>query len=307
MTGENYHMTWGSYSVNATNLLTNLLSETNFADVTLVCDGGKLIKAHKAILGGSSHFLSNIIKSISHPHPVIYLSGIDHEDLQAIIDLIYLGKTDVVQDNLESFVKAADKLQIIGLTEEVDISIDKRDNDKPPIIDRIEIDESKAVKNNLPINKSRKPKENVDPAICSTQFETQRVYEPESKAPVRSPSVWQPHLDNQNRQIKVELKLPEKPLIVQSQNIHPFLCKRCPFISNNIEILDLHMAKYHGSVYSCDKCNLTVTSIDSLKRHNRTCTQQRLFCENQCGSQYKNYDALERHQKVCTFNVSNKK
>ena len=132
MSDETYHMSWGSYSKNATTLLSNLLNETDFTDVTLVCDGGKYMKAHKVILSGCSYFFSNFMKTISHQHPVIYLAGIAFEDLQAILELIYLGKTEVVQDNLDNFVKTADKLKIVGLTDDVDITVK---DEKPPKID----------------------------------------------------------------------------------------------------------------------------------------------------------------------------
>jgi hypothetical protein len=42
-------LTWSEFNKGAGKMMANLLSDSNFCDVTLVCDDDKQIKAHKAI------------------------------------------------------------------------------------------------------------------------------------------------------------------------------------------------------------------------------------------------------------------
>ena len=259
-------MSWGSYAQNATTMLSKLLNETDFTDVTLVCDGGQYIKAHKVILSGCSYFFSNFLKTITHQHPVIYLAGIIFEDLQAILELIYLGKTKVVQDNLDNFVKTADKLKIIGLTDDVDISV--KDTEKPPKIDLMQQRGHKILESKVP---EQIKAEQVDDKCTQARSE-------------RTSSMWQPQLD--------KLKRPDLPLL---------FCKKCPYTTYNSEVLEVHMTHYHAPQYTCDNCSFKAHTPESLKNHNtrKPCGKVSLYC-NKCGSQYKNKDALDRHEKVCT-------
>ena len=59
----------------------------------------------------------DILKRNKHPHPLIYMRGLNSEDLLAIIDFIYFGEAKVLQKNLESFLSLADDLRLKGLAE----------------------------------------------------------------------------------------------------------------------------------------------------------------------------------------------
>ena len=168
--------------------------------------------------------------------------------------------------------------------------------------------ESIPLQKTFPVNKPKTRKESEVAAICSTQFQTQGAIDPAFKDPnprimknsLSSPSVWQHHIDNQKRQVIEE----PKPADTEA----PKSCQRCPYVTYNSDVLELHIVKYHGLIYSCDKCSFKASTLDSLQNHQRRpCTQASLFCGNKCGSQYKNYDALERHQKVCASYVSTRK
>ena len=56
--------------------LTELWNDTDFQDVTLVCDGDQQIKAHKVELASFSQFFKNILTKNPHQHPLIYIKGI---------------------------------------------------------------------------------------------------------------------------------------------------------------------------------------------------------------------------------------
>ena len=48
----------------------------------------------------------------THKHPVIYLTNVNHQELEAIIQFLYLGKATFYQDKMNDFLSAAKNLQV---------------------------------------------------------------------------------------------------------------------------------------------------------------------------------------------------
>ena len=83
--------------------------------ITLACEDGEQLKAHRVILAASSPFFQNLLRKAIHPHPLIFMRGVKYEDLLAIVDFLYCGEANVHQENLESFLAVAEELQVKGL------------------------------------------------------------------------------------------------------------------------------------------------------------------------------------------------
>jgi len=108
-------ITYKSYDSASKFLFESLLRNEEFADVSVVCDDERIIKAHKVILSAFSPFFRNILLKISSPHPVIYITGISFKDLLSIFQFIYKGETQVEDSDLQSFFSSAEKLKIMGI------------------------------------------------------------------------------------------------------------------------------------------------------------------------------------------------
>ena len=93
----------------------NLREDKDFTDVTLACEDGKQVEAHKVILASSSPVFQKILKSNKHAHPLLYMRGMKSEDLLAILDFLYCGETYVYQEDLDSFLAIAEELELKGL------------------------------------------------------------------------------------------------------------------------------------------------------------------------------------------------
>ena len=89
-------------------------SDKYFTDVTLACEDGQQVEAHKVVLVASSPFFHNL-KRNKHPHPLIYMRGVRPENLMAMVDFFYHGEANVYQENLDSFLVLAEELQLKGL------------------------------------------------------------------------------------------------------------------------------------------------------------------------------------------------
>ena len=97
---EKLCLQWNDFKENANSAFGRLRDDRDFVDVTLACEDGQQIEAHKVILAASSPFFETILQRNKHPHPLIYLGGFKSEDLMAILDFLYFGEAKVYQENL---------------------------------------------------------------------------------------------------------------------------------------------------------------------------------------------------------------
>ena len=111
LSGENFE----------TDLMTvfqELADDTDFTNVTLVTDGGNMIKAHKVVLSSFSPFFKKLLLNTKTENPMLYLRGVKHEFMRAILDFIYLGQARVEMEEVSKFMELASDLEIKGLSAE---------------------------------------------------------------------------------------------------------------------------------------------------------------------------------------------
>ena len=114
---------WNDFEENVTGSLKNIRLSTNFSDVTLVLDGhNATVPCHRVVLAAGSTFFQQVLTKtlISHPHPLIYLAGMNRQHIDHILDFIYSGQTKLPHFELPGFLEIAKSLGIKGLTNEVD-------------------------------------------------------------------------------------------------------------------------------------------------------------------------------------------
>ena len=92
--------------------------EKDFTDVTLATCDGKQIKAHKVILCSTSKFFSNILVGSSHENSLIYFKGVFFQELELLIQLMYLGECQVDKEILPKFFDLALELKVEGILKE---------------------------------------------------------------------------------------------------------------------------------------------------------------------------------------------
>jgi len=114
---KTFCLKWNDFQQNIFSTVRNLRLDLDFLDVTIFC-AGKQVKAHKVILSACSNTFKAILKEAPSPHPIIVLWDVDARDLSAILDFMYNGQVDIRQEDLESFLAAAGRLQVQGLSGE---------------------------------------------------------------------------------------------------------------------------------------------------------------------------------------------
>ena len=113
---ETLCLKWDDFKDGITSSFGDLRKDRDLTDVTLACEDGQQLEAHKVILAASSPFFLDLLKKNRHPHPLIYMRGFKSEMLSAILDFLYFGEANVREENLDSFLGLADELTLTGLT-----------------------------------------------------------------------------------------------------------------------------------------------------------------------------------------------
>ena len=136
---EKLCLQWNDFQENIKGAFENMRENNDFADVTLVCEDGQQVEAHKVILAASSPFFQMLLVRNRHPHPLIYMRGMKSSDLLAIVDFLYCGEANIYQENLDSFLATAEELQLKGLVGKADGDEEiQREPVKIPVLKKVD-------------------------------------------------------------------------------------------------------------------------------------------------------------------------
>ncbi|XP_071529357.1 uncharacterized protein [Panulirus ornatus] len=114
MDDECLSLTWNNHGATYRQTLSILREENTLTDVTLACDGQKFA-AHKLVLVTCSDYFRTILGDIPCQHPIVYMRGVAAREMQALIDFMYTGQTDIPQKEVPTLLSTAEALQIKGL------------------------------------------------------------------------------------------------------------------------------------------------------------------------------------------------
>merc|ERR1712148_142176 len=78
-------------------MMKSLVTDTAFTDVTLISEDKKYMKAHKNVLSFCSPTFKEIF-SLDKSASVIYLKGVNHSEVESILQFIYLGEATFKPD-----------------------------------------------------------------------------------------------------------------------------------------------------------------------------------------------------------------
>ena len=243
-----------------------LRNEKDFTDVTLVCEDGKQVEAHKVILASSSPFFKNLLNRNKHSHPLIYMRGVGSDTLEAIMDFLYFGKANVFQENLDLFLAIGKDLQLKGLTETEDAAeeikqetFEKYEGERENPLSRQETDTSVSAAlpgSNFEIFASKS--DLSDGPVSQTQVsQTQTLV---SQTQTQFPSLQDIDKKCKSLMEKTSTKLPNGNLL--------YKCKACGKVAIRTQMKN-HIEENHleGEFLPCNLCEQTFNSGDLLAKH----------------------------------------
>ena len=121
MAEERFTLGYTDFQANAAEVFSELRQDSEFSDVTLACNDGPIIRAHKVVLAGCSPVFRNLFQQFNNPNPLIVMRGLRKSELENVINYAYTGKTEVEQSKLDSFLELAEELNLKGLTPVADL------------------------------------------------------------------------------------------------------------------------------------------------------------------------------------------
>ena len=145
---------WNDFQENLQTSVKSLRDSYDFADVTLACEDGQDFEVHKVILAASSTFFHSLLKRNKHQKPIIYMRGVQSEDLKAIIEFLYSGETYICEESLDSFLSIAEELKVRGLVGTFNNRKEEKEKEAMLTDDKEQIGEKFVVANHVIEDKS---------------------------------------------------------------------------------------------------------------------------------------------------------
>jgi len=271
---------WSYFQSNIIESFRNLRQEEDLFDVTLVCNDGKQLEAHKLILSACSPLLRQMLSKSKHPHPFVFMPGMKSKELEAVLDFLYNGEVSVEQEDIADFLSLSQLLQIKGLTNHQE-NKSKEDKDTSLIYDK----EDRHVVSEKKMKKEHPENQNNRCSKCGKYFITFSILkihlmshegeesadDPLSERSASSENVLTNHDEIDNNFGEDETK---------SLSLHDMLrgiiecddgvwkCKVCGKISKS----QVH-AKEHGEIhidglrYPCVECGKSLKTSCAMRQH----------------------------------------
>ena len=249
--------------------------DSDFADVTLACED-ESIKAHQVVLSASSLFFRNLLKTLSHPHPIVYMRGVKADHLSALLDFIYLGNTEITQDIVGDFLLLAGELKVEGLCERKMVPV-------PVSLHPIETAAILIEQSKPPIFEDEPAPEHLqesvikfcNPATVNDPSKFARLVEEEEKSPSISMLATKNELvKSPQKKLKrwrnISEDVLEKIDQMMEKQKNTFNCKICGYHSKNKGHATEHVEKHiEGLEYPCDICSKILRTSSAFRFHKK--------------------------------------
>ena len=248
---EKLSLQWNDFQENIKNALGLLRLSTEFTDVTLVCQDGRQIEAHKVILIATSPFFQALLKGNRHSHPLIFMRGMNSDDLNAVVDFLYYGEANIYQENLENFLAIAEEFQLKGLT-------GSNDQFGSNGAEQLKLKENVSANNLMSI--SRQQMNSVKAEALSKTASNALV--------TPTTSVLSPDMQELEETLKTMMETGER-ITQDGKKQRVKVCKVCGKESRDAIDMKRHIESFHleGVSIPCDLCNTILRSRTALRFH----------------------------------------
>uniref|UniRef100_A0A4Y0BMW6 BTB domain-containing protein n=1 Tax=Anopheles funestus TaxID=62324 RepID=A0A4Y0BMW6_ANOFN len=113
---QQFCLRWNNHQSTLISVIDTLLENGTLVDCTLAAEG-KFLKAHKVVLSACSPYFATLLSQQYDKHPIFILKDVKFQELRAMMDYMYRGEVNISQDQLAALLKAAESLQIKGLSD----------------------------------------------------------------------------------------------------------------------------------------------------------------------------------------------
>ena len=238
---EKFNLKWNDFQSNISKSFGKLKNEQEFFDVTLISEDQKPVSAHRLVLSACSPYFRNILTANTHSHPLLCLEGVSSQNLNFVLDYIYQGEVQIFQEQLDEFLKIAQKYQLEGLTAQ-------------------EAEEIKAVDDYQEVS-------SVDQQTPPARKQRTKQRKSVGVKEELSSSVVSVDLDNSSTEVTKQMILEN----VEFRDDGSAVCNICAKTAQGKrarEIMTQHMETHiEGISFSCENCGKSFRSKNSLRSH----------------------------------------
>ena len=245
------------------------------SDVTLVCDDGTKILAHKLVLCAGSEVFRILLQQSLERHTHIHLTELDPKFVNLIRQFLYLGKVTSAGEISVSHV--AEYLKLKNFSTYYDAKIQKlAKTDKP----------------NCKLDENRAQKIIPDYWETASQYEDFGMVEEEVQNALQNSGqedIVMHIKDLQNENTTENINRFEDPCLIGNEMMTVSQV-------SSVILRSLSRKKRKNKSYFCPECPKVCNDSSNLKRHIRACHEnEKVACE-ECGEWFK-VDNITRHKK----------
>ena len=278
MRQQEYSLTWQTYSDHLRSMMKELMMNEDFADVTLVTEDKKQIKAHTYILSACSPVFKDIlVKDNKSSNQIMYLRGIHSAVVESILQFIYLGEATCIEERMDELLSVAKSLEVKELCN-TEATKDVRDDKTTPTWNLI----TTTIKSGEEIAQSTHV---MDQALKGMDDKKRLVVKVNGKYECE---------ECQNSFTS------SGTLLTHKQSVHQgikFYCDQCQQQFTQLTTLNRHIQNKHEGVrYACNQCHYQAASQSSLKVHIRNKHEGIKYACDQCDYKASQKNNLKSHK-----------
>ena len=262
MSGNRIKLSQNGGLINKSAVFGDFWNDKHFSDVTLATMDDRQITAHKVILSSCSSFFKNIFTNNSTQNLTLYLKDVKHNELEKLIEFLYLGECDVPEEDLASFIATGKDLKIKGLLDE--------ESDNKEIIEQNglksadeavneALDDDNFLKTKNYFTNKDAPEVFLEPLLEEEIIETKLIRTKSSN--ILTPKTWKQKCVTNKGAPEVFLQPLLEEDIIESK----------PLSTKNSNILTQKSWKekcVENGISACFVCTLEFTSKGKLQNHN---------------------------------------
>ena len=276
MNQEKYNLYWHTYSDHLKEMLHEMMKSNELTDVTLVCEDKRQFKAHKIVLSACSSIFKSIISDLPQNSSVIYLRGIQHQEMESILEFMYLGVATFYRERMNEFLNVAKTLEIKEISKDVEFDNENARHEEPEIPDK---------ETNLVAELQTKTY--TDPAKSKQLIDSTQI----KKTPEGSFNCGQ-----------CESTFTQKASLIRHiQSMHEgvkYACNQCDYqVSTQTHLRNHIMSKHEGVKYACIQCDQQFALNSGLIRHIKSIHEGVKYACNQCDHKATQLGHLRNHIK----------
>ena len=273
---EKYNLNWHTYSDHLKVIMREMMTTKQYADVTIVTEDQKTIKAHRNILSGCSSVFKNILElDPLNINPVIYLRGIQHSEIESILQFIYLGEAKFYAERMQELLLVAKSLDIMEIGKGVQNDADNEENVYQEETLRHNENSASYIKSELLLMGHPVEVENSIAAQYQYQFQCQLC-----DKRFKNDKTLKNHIESVHNGVK-------------------YNCEQCFKQFTDRGSLSKHIKAIHEGVrYECDQCGYIATQQGNLKIHIQSVHEGVIYtCPQKNCNYLGSWDGVRNHKK----------